>query len=198
MLATDPVYGAVSRADWGPVVLSALLRMAALLCYFGFLRRHSVRYLWLLVAALSLGLFNKLDYGWFIAALIVAALVTHHRELLEITRRRTAAVLLPLGVLAAVLVAAFVVLILPAINCRRPTRPCSWALASVKSRTFFASPSTGPPVYQYMTGSHILDHSTLMGWLLPWILAGSALVAAWGFIWGRRRESSDPLKKRPR
>ena len=194
LLATDPVYGAVSRADWGPVVLSALLRMTALLCYFGFLRRHSVRYLWLLVAALSLGLFNKLDYGWFIAALIVAALVTHHRELLEITRRRTAAVLLPLGVLAAVLVAAFVVLILPAMQLPTTDPPVSLGTRISEVENLFRITVNGTAVYQYMTGS-ILDHSTLMGWLLPWILAGSALVAAWGFIWGRRRESSDPLRE---
>lgn len=194
LLATDPVYGAVSRADWGPVVLSALLRMTALLCYFGFLRRHSVRYLWLLVAALSFGLFNKLDYGWFIAALIVAALVTHHRELLEITRRRTAAVLLPLGVLAAVLVAAFVVLILPAMQLPTTDPPVSLGTRISEVENLFRITVNGTAVYQYMTGS-ILDHSTLMGWLFPWILVGSALVAAWGFIWGRRRESSDPLRE---
>ncbi len=194
LLATDPVYGAVSRADWGPIVLSALLRMAALLCYFGFLRRRSVRYLWLLVAALSLGLFNKLDYGWFIAALGIAALVTHHRELLELARRRRAAVLLPLAVLTAVLAAAFVALILPAMQLPTSDAHVSLGTRITEVENLFRGTVNGTAVYGYMTGS-ILDHSTLMGWLSPWILLGSALVAAWSLARGRRRKPGDPLRE---
>ncbi len=194
LLVTDPVYGAVSRADWGPIVLSALLRMTALLCYFGFLRRGSVRYLWLLVAALSLGLFNKLDYGWFIAALGAAALVAHRRELLEIGRRRKTAVLSALGVLAAILAAAFFVLILPAMRLPSPDPPVSLGTRITETENLFTGTVNGSGVYGYMTGS-ILKHSTLLGWLFPWILLGAVLVAIWGLVRGRRREPGDPLRE---
>jgi 4-amino-4-deoxy-L-arabinose transferase-like glycosyltransferase len=194
LLATDPVYGAVSRADWGPIVLSALLRMTALLCYFTFLRRRSVRYLWLLVAALSLGLYNKLDYGWFIAALCIAAAVVHHRELLEMANRRRVAVLAPLGVFAAILIAAFVKLILPAMQLPTTDAPVSLGTRITEVNELYRGTVNGTAVYQYMTGS-LLDHSTLMGWLSPWILVGSALVAGWAFFRGRRREPGDPLRE---
>jgi 4-amino-4-deoxy-L-arabinose transferase-like glycosyltransferase len=192
LLATDPVYGAVSRADWGPIVISALLRVSALLCYFAFLRREAVRYLWLLVLALSLGLFNKLDYVWFIAALGVAALVVHHRELLAILRRRVAAVLVPVAVLAGVLIAAFFALILPATRL-----PLAGSRASLGGRVsevahLFRITVDGTGVYQYMTGSP-LDHATLMGLLFPYLLIGCAAVAVWSLAWGRRRTPEDPL-----
>ncbi len=179
LLATDPVYGAVSRADWGPIVLSALLRMTALLCYFGFLRRRSVRYLWLLAAALLLGLFNQLDYGWFILALGVAAVAVHHRELLKIVRSRKAAVLPPAMLFFAALVAAFVVLVLPAMQLPTPDAPVSLGTRITEVENLFLATTNGTAVYQYMTGS-VLEHPTLMGWLFPWILIGSALVAVWG------------------
>jgi 4-amino-4-deoxy-L-arabinose transferase-like glycosyltransferase len=193
LLATDPVYGAVSRADWGPIVISALLRMVALLCYFGFLRRKSVRYLWLLVAALSLGLYNKIDYGWFIAALCIAAVVVHHGELLQLMRRRRTAVLWPLGVFAAILVAASVKLIIPAMQLPTTDAPVSLGTRITEVDELFRGTVNGVAVYEYMTGS-VLHHSTLMGWLFPWILVGTVLVAVWHFLRGRHRELGDPLK----
>ena len=192
LLATDPVYGAVSRADWGPIVISALLRVSALLCYFAFLRREGVRYLWLLVLTLSLGLFNKLDYVWFIVALGVAALVVHHRELLAILRRRAAVVLAPVAVLAGVLIAAFFGLILPAT--RLPLAGSQLSLGGRISEVahLFRITVDGTGVYQYMTGSP-LDHATLMGSLFPYVLIGCAVVAIWSLAWGRRRTPGDPL-----
>jgi 4-amino-4-deoxy-L-arabinose transferase-like glycosyltransferase len=194
LLATDPVYGAVARADWGPIVLSALLRTAALLCYFAFLRRHSVRYLWLLVVVLSLGLFNKLDYVWFIAAIGIAALVVHRRELLEIARRRLGAVIPPVAGFVVVLIAAFVTLILPATRL-----PLAGSHASLGGRIsevghLFRITVDGTGVYQYMTGSP-LNHATLMGSLFPWIFIGCTVVAVWNFAFGRRLVASDALRE---
>jgi 4-amino-4-deoxy-L-arabinose transferase-like glycosyltransferase len=194
LLATDPVYGAVARADWGPIVFSALLRTAALLCYFAFLRRHSVRYLWLLVVALSLGLFNKLDYVWFIAAIGIAAVLVHRRELLEIARRGWIAVLVPVASFVAVLIAAFVTLILPAT--RLPLGGSHGSLAGRISEVahLFHITVDGSGVYQYMTGSP-LSHPTLMGSLFPWVLIGCTIVAVWMLAFGRRLRSDDPLRE---
>ncbi len=193
LLGTDPVYSSVSRADWGPVVLSALLRVTALLCYFAFLRLRKVRYLWLLVLALSLGLFNKLDYVWFIAALGVAALVVHHRELAELVRRSRAAVLVPIAVLIAVGIAAFFTLILPADELPRAGPHLSLGGRISEVEQLFRSTFDGAAVYQYMTGSP-LEHATLMATLFPWILISCVAVAVWNAVWGRRRMSDDPLR----
>jgi 4-amino-4-deoxy-L-arabinose transferase-like glycosyltransferase len=193
LLATDPVYGAVSRADWGPIVLSAVLRMVALLCYFGFLRRKSVLYLWLLVAVLALGVYNKIDYGWFIAGLCIAAVVVHHGELLEMVSRRRSAVLSPLGLFAAILVIEFVQLVLPAMRLPTSDAPVSLGTRITEVDELFRGTVNGVAVYEYMTGS-VLNHSTLMGWLFPWILIGSVLVALWYLLRGRRREPTDPLR----
>jgi 4-amino-4-deoxy-L-arabinose transferase-like glycosyltransferase len=192
LLGTDPVYSSVSRADWGPVVLSALLRVTALLCYFAFLRLRKVRYLWLLVLALSLGLFNKLDYVWFIAALGVAALVVHHRELAELLRRKRAAMLAPIAVLIAVGIAAFVTLILPAEELPRAGPHLSLGGRISEVEQLFRSTFDGAAVYQYMTGSP-LGHITLMATLFPWILIGCVAVAVWSLVWGRRRKPDDSL-----
>ncbi len=194
LLSTDPVYSAVSRADWGPTVFSALLRVTALLCYFAFLRRRSLRYLWLFVIALSLGLFNKLDYVWFIAAVGIAALVMHNGTLIEVLRRRRAAAVIPVVVLIAVVTAAFFTLILPAT--RLPLEGSHAALGARISEVghLFRITVDGTGVYEYMTGS-TLKHATLMGSLFPFVLVGCLLVAAWHLIWGRRRTRDDALRE---
>ena len=193
LLATDPVYSALARTDWGPIVLSALLRVGALLCYFAFLRRRSVRYLWLLVFALSLGLFNKLDYAWFIVALAFAALVVDHRELLETLRRRRGAVVAPIAVMIAVGIAAYVTLILPADRLPLPRSHASLGGRISEVARLFRVTFNGSGVYENMTGAP-LNHPTLMGSLIPFILIGCIAVAAWNVIWGRRREQGDALR----
>jgi 4-amino-4-deoxy-L-arabinose transferase-like glycosyltransferase len=193
LLATDPAYGAMARTDWGPIVLSSLFRIAALLLYFAFLRQRAVRYLWLLAAALSLGLYNKLDYGWFIVAFVIAAAVVHHHELWEIARARLVVVLVPIAVLAIVGIAALFVLILPAERLPLPGSHASLSGRISEVSRLFRGTFNGSAVYNNMTGS-LLRHATLVGWLIPYIIIASAIVAGWYLIRGRRRPSSDYLR----
>jgi len=194
LLATDPAFGAMARTDWGPIVLSALLRLAALLCYFAFLRRGSVRYLWLMVLALSLGLFNKLDYAWFIAAFGVAAVVVHHRELLGAVRRRPAAVIAPVVVLVGVCIAAFFALILPADRLPLPEAHKSLGGRISEVAHLFRGTYNGSAVYENMTDTP-LGHTSLIGTLIPFVLIASAGVAVWLLGPGRRRGREDSLRR---
>jgi 4-amino-4-deoxy-L-arabinose transferase-like glycosyltransferase len=194
LLGTDPVLSSMSRADWGPIVLSALLRVCALLAYFAFLRRRQARYLWLLVISLSLGVFNKLDYGWFIVGLLVAALVMHRRELWRIVRSRPVAMFPPLAFQVVVAIVVFFEIALPAERLPRPGH-LSIGARITEVENLFRGTFDGAAVYQYMTGS-LLAHATLMGSLFPWVLLGSCGVAGWFVVWGRRRAQDDPLRAR--
>jgi 4-amino-4-deoxy-L-arabinose transferase-like glycosyltransferase len=196
LLGTDPVLSSMARADWGPIVLSALLRVCALLAYFAYLRGGRARYLWLLVVSLSLGVFNKLDYGWFIVGLLVAALVMHRRELWRMVRSRPAAMFPPLTFQVVVAIVVFFEIVLPAEHLPRPGH-LSIGARITEVENLFHGTFDGAAVYQYMTGS-ILAHATLMGSLFPWILLGSCGVAVWFALWGRRRADLDPLSNRPK
>jgi 4-amino-4-deoxy-L-arabinose transferase-like glycosyltransferase len=195
LLASDPVYGAVSRADWGPIVISALLRCTALLFYFQFVRRGSARYLWLLVLALSLGLFNKLDYVWFIVALSIAAPAVHGRRLLEIARAGWVAATAPIVTFALIFVAAFFDLILPATRL-----PISASHLSVTGRIhevihLFWITMDGSGVFLYMTGSQI-PHPTLIKTVFPFVLVACLGIAIANVSVGRRFDAESRLRKR--
>jgi 4-amino-4-deoxy-L-arabinose transferase-like glycosyltransferase len=185
LLASDPAFGPMARTDWGPIVLSGLLRIAALLCYFAFIRRGSIRYVWLLVLALTLGLFNKLDFAWFIAALAVAAAVVYHGELLDALRRRRAALVAPILVMFGVAVAAYFALIVPANELPTPAPSLSLSARISVVQKLFRSTFDGASVYENMTGLP-LPHATLIGSLFPGILLAGVVVTCWLAVWGRR------------
>jgi 4-amino-4-deoxy-L-arabinose transferase-like glycosyltransferase len=193
LLSSDPVFGAMSRTDWGPIVLSALLRLAALFCYFAFLRTRSVRYLWLGVLALSLGLFNKLDYALFIAAFAAAAAVVHNRQLLDALRRRPVAVAAPIVALFGVCLAALFDLIIPADELPLAKAHESFGTRVHEVVNLFRGTFNGNSVYENMTGVPIA-HTSLIGWLIPFVLLASAGVVVWRLIWGRREGVAEELR----
>jgi 4-amino-4-deoxy-L-arabinose transferase-like glycosyltransferase len=151
LMATDPVFMTMAKADWGPVALAALLRVGALAAWFAWLRTASARYLWLLAAALALGIFNKVDYLSFAVALAAAAVVVHHRRIVQLVRLRPLAVAGPALALGAVLLVEYREIYLPAREIASARfgagfmdrLTSTWDLASVTM--------DGTAVYQYMT-----------------------------------------------
>jgi hypothetical protein len=72
LLATDPSFVILSRSDWGPFVLSLILRLVALIGLWHWWKSGG-RLPPLLVASLAmgLGLYDKTNFLWFIIAVAV-------------------------------------------------------------------------------------------------------------------------------
>jgi hypothetical protein len=113
LAGTDPTFAAMVKADWGPIALSAAFRVGALAAYFALIRTGARRYMWLLAGTLFLGLFNKVDFLWFIIGLAVAALAVHRSELLAIVRRDRVAALVPAAAFALALAVMIDAVIVP-------------------------------------------------------------------------------------
>lgn len=79
LIATDPAFIFHARMDWGPAMLSLLLKMAALYFFFRLIAAPRLRFTAALVATVVLGVFDKTIFVWFIVALTVAALVCYRR-----------------------------------------------------------------------------------------------------------------------
>ncbi|MEA2474730.1 MAG: hypothetical protein QOE06_2645 [Thermoleophilaceae bacterium] len=159
LLATDPTYAVMAKADWGPIVVGSVLRVMALLAYFALVRTRSVRWAWVLAAALLLGVFNKIDFVWFIAALATAALLVHGRELLRLVRARPLAAALPAAAFAGVMALMSVKSILPARELPLVTPNDTFAQRLDRRWSLFHGTFDGSTVYQFMTGA-TLPHPT--------------------------------------
>jgi hypothetical protein len=104
LMAADPIFIFLSKADYGPIVLMMFLKMLALYFFFLFLRTSSPRYLWGLTVACALGVYDKFNFIWFVLALIVAAVVAFRSELRSITAQYRASFIWPAVALLFVLV----------------------------------------------------------------------------------------------
>lgn len=152
LLATDPVYPTMAKADWGPIVLASVLRVGSLLAYFALLRTRSLRYAWLLGALLLLGVFNKIDFVWFLAALGAAALAVHWRELFAIARARPLAAAAPTAAFAALLAFMAVTSILPAREIASPAQADTLAERWDHRWALFHGTFDGTALFGYMVG----------------------------------------------
>lgn len=75
----------LTRNDVGPSAIAFFLKCAALWCMARFALNRSQRWVWLLLATLALGVFNKLDFIWVVnaAAALSAMLMFRYRSLLR-------------------------------------------------------------------------------------------------------------------
>jgi len=176
VMATDPAFMTMAKADWGPVALSALLRIGALAAYFAWAHTGSARWLWTLAAALVLGVFNKLDYLAFVAALGLAAVIVDHRGIVARVRRAPAAAALPLVALASLLLVEYVEIVRPARAF--PVARSDADLLERASDFWYLARTTmdGTAIFPYMT-TRPLDHRTAIA-----AVAASAVAFAVGLV----------------
>ena len=99
LMAADPIFIFMSKADYGPIVLMMFFKMLALYFFFRFIATLSPRYLWGLAISCGLGLFDKFNFMWFVLALVVAASVVFKHELRSAAAQSRSQFIWPLGAL---------------------------------------------------------------------------------------------------
>jgi hypothetical protein len=108
VMSVDPIFIYLSKFDYGPVVLMMILKLTALLFALRAVSTGSSRYLWGMVAACALGVFDKLNFLWFLFALATAGGMLFRTELREMWQRDRARLVRPLTMLAFIGLATLV------------------------------------------------------------------------------------------
>ena len=180
--AVDPVFIWLTKVDFGPIVLMMVLKLGALYAFYRTLLARSAAPLWIVVACCVLGVFDKLNFIWFVIALGVAALTLFPRELAATYRRGRTAFVAPVAVLAATMTAAGVAVIAPlfvttqrAVGGLGPLDRIRWVAAR------YAGTMDGRVLYAFVTGS-TLERAGIVNWLTVAavvVLLGLWLARAW-------------------
>ena len=108
VMSVDPTFMYMTKIDYGPVALMMVLKLTALLFALRAVSTRSPRYLWGVTGACALGVFDKLNFLWFLVALVAAGAVLFRTELREMWQRDRARLVLPLTTLALIGLAAVV------------------------------------------------------------------------------------------
>jgi hypothetical protein len=102
VMSVDPTFMYLTKADYGPVALMMVLKVTALLFALCAVSTGSSRSLWGMAAACALGVFDKLNFIWFLLALVSAGAMLFRTELRAMWRRDRAGLVLPLTMLALI------------------------------------------------------------------------------------------------
>jgi|GEM_PF-4485122 len=81
LLAVDPGVIAITRMDFGPVVIAFFLRVVMLGIIFRFIQKKRLAVLLWLVPLSAIGIFNKLDFLWFVNAVFICLFLLNARHL---------------------------------------------------------------------------------------------------------------------
>jgi hypothetical protein len=112
-VAVDPIFIFMTKLDFGPIVLAMLLKLLVLFFFLKMITTLSTRYLWPLTISCILGLYDKLNFIWFVIALASAAIILFRTELSELRKRHPFSFLVPLVSLLIVATVSSLLLILP-------------------------------------------------------------------------------------
>ena len=102
VMSVDPTFMYLTKFDYGPVALMMVLKLTALLLALRAVSTGSSQYLWGMAAACALGVFDKLNFIWFLVALVSAGAMLFRTELREMWQRDRAGLVLPLTMLALI------------------------------------------------------------------------------------------------
>jgi hypothetical protein len=168
LLTSEPAYSLMARNDWGPVAIAGLLRVTTLGGLLLYLETGRARFLIVLIGALNLGVFNKLDFVVFSAPLVIAGLLLFRRRWVSLWG--TQRLLLGLSIAVSVHLHGIFYFYM-----YRPASASTSALQSSIGDRFFDRVSLlrstfgGSSLSSYMTGSGLSRTS----WMLPLSLIAS-------------------------
>lgn len=91
LLASDPTFIFANRLDWGPVSLSMALKVAALYFLWRWLEEGKTGFLALAAFLMGLGLYDKVVFAWFVAAVALSLPICFRQVLRRLLRPRALA-----------------------------------------------------------------------------------------------------------
>ncbi len=81
LLALDSSFIALTRVDFGPVVLGFVAKIAAIYFLSKFIKDQKVQHLIFMIVTLGLGIYHKLDFIWFFNALVFSTAIIYFKDI---------------------------------------------------------------------------------------------------------------------
>jgi hypothetical protein len=116
ILATDPALIYNVRLDYGPVALMMFFKVSALFFFFRMIETKYSRYAWMLAASLLLGIYDKLNFVWFVSAFGVAAVLFYAGDIRKAFVANKKGFLAPLVAFLGLFLVLIIELIIPALT----------------------------------------------------------------------------------
>lgn len=189
VLATDPALIYNVGLDYGPVALMLFLKVASLYFFFLLIESGRPRYAWLLAGSLLLGIYDKLNFVWFVLAFGGAALLCYRNEIRRVVAGNGKKFLAPMVFFFALFLMEVMFLILPALTYQSGASQAATIaerVASLFSVYLMTMNGSWPFAYVFAGGD---VPSTLVNYLLLPIGLGIGLLLVFSFRAAKRSPS---------
>jgi 4-amino-4-deoxy-L-arabinose transferase-like glycosyltransferase len=107
LFATDPTFIFANKLDWGPISLMLALEISSLYFLWRWMLEGRRRFLGLAGFLFGLGLYNKIIFIWYLAAVFIALFVCCREQIRRLMQRRNLVYFLLLFLLGSLPLAAF-------------------------------------------------------------------------------------------
>jgi hypothetical protein len=114
LLSSDVSFIILSTVDWGPIVIQNLLIAFAFYFFFLFIEKNKMIYFAITLCLMLLGLFNKLNFIWFIIAFSLSTAVFYYKIIYLIAKSNLKIFIGLNVVFASILLYTTIFLIIPA------------------------------------------------------------------------------------
>lgn len=89
LLTIDASFISLSRYDVGPTIIEFLIMSIVLYFFVKYKHSYQVKYLFFIFFAFSVGLFNKLNFIWFINSFYIAAIIVYWNAWVELLGKKS-------------------------------------------------------------------------------------------------------------
>jgi dolichyl-phosphate-mannose-protein mannosyltransferase len=154
IMAVDPVFIFMTKLDYGPIVLMMALKLLAVLFFLKLVTTLSIRYLFFLIGTCAFGLYDKLNFIWFMTAFGFAAVVLFGREFHELYKTHRLGLSLLISSFLALILYVGVVMIFPqVIRTQQSDVSVLERLSYISS--LYAHTMNGTEFYSWVTDSQL-------------------------------------------
>ena len=181
LLAVDPAFLFLHRLDWGPVAIAMLLRLTSLARVLRWRVAGGGARLVAAAFLIGVGLYDKVIFAWYVAALVMAALATW--QWWRVPRMRVAAASFVALALGALPLLAYNLRFPLATFGNNPILTAEPLLRQLANRlTLMADTLSGAAVYDFVNGQPLarpLPCPGLPPWLAGFVCGPFPLDGAW-------------------
>lgn len=156
VLASDPAFIFQSRLDWGPIVIQIFLMTLSIYLFIRMVRENTNRFLLPIFCCLLLGVYNKLNFIWFVTAFTVSACIFYAKSIMQIYQVDRKYFIRSFSIFLVILLVLFVMLILPASKLNIGPSSVGYYVKTLQMYDLYCATMNGAFVYNYVVGKQLL------------------------------------------
>lgn len=163
ILATDPAFIFQSKLDWGPIVIQVFLMTLSIYFFLKIIIVQSTKSLWPLFFCLLLGIYNKLNFIWFVSAFGIAIIIFYSKTIFQLYRENKSDFILIFSIFGVLLLAEFIFLIIPAYKLPIGSTNIDYLSKFIQIIDLYKTTMDGSKVYNYIIGN-VLNYPSLINY----------------------------------